>query len=96
VFVNELLNQPQFDGKWVAPVMDNLSTILCKLAVMADVQASEQGVDKNETLQVDSYKFDEEEEHSENKHVEECQRVLQRVDQQLKSEKVGLDSRKYF
>lgn len=35
-FYREILPLKRYDGLWVAPVLDHLCMILCKLAVLAD------------------------------------------------------------
>ena len=36
IFYRELIPTKRFDGMWIAPILDHLSAILCKLAVVAD------------------------------------------------------------
>lgn len=46
IFYRELIPTKKFDGMWVAPIIDHLSAILCKLAVVADDSQSSKD-DKN-------------------------------------------------
>jgi hypothetical protein len=73
---------------WVAPLLDHLSAILCKLAVLADAFAEEQGQQPIPTGEGET--------DTENQYIEQAQQEMRdKVHKQLKSEKNGYDNRKF-
>mmetsp|Transcript_4672 Transcript_4672/g.7943 ORF Transcript_4672/g.7943 Transcript_4672/m.7943 type:complete len:405 (-) Transcript_4672:284-1498(-) len=96
VFYVHVLQLDHFDGKWVAPLLDHLTHILCDLALEADAQIAERGQEADVMgQQFQEQENDDDEASTENRYLELSQQHLRKVVQKLKSQRKGADSREY-
>ena len=68
MFYKEVLQLEFCDGMWIAPFLDHMAAILCKLAMMADTQDNTQIIEEKKSQKSDE--DDDMDEDNENKHIE--------------------------